>query len=154
MAMGRGGMRGGWPCAGVAMAALIAAGSASAAPVPQELAACGTIAGAGERLACFDRYLATARTEGVATADRPARNSSRPPRPAPVRDLVSTVGGVTPFGQGRWTLVLADKSVWQTYDAGAPEPRAGQPVHIRKGTLGSYIADIGGARGVVLKRVR
>ncbi|GGB40974.1 hypothetical protein GCM10011380_33060 [Sphingomonas metalli] len=143
-----------WLGDAVVAAALMTASAAWSASVPRDLVACGEIGGAAERLACFDRYLAAARTRGVETAQETSRNPARPARPATAREVVSTVGSVQPSGQGRWMLVLADRSVWQSYDAGAPAPRVGQPVHIRKGTFGSYLADIGGARGVVLKRLR
>jgi hypothetical protein len=141
----------------VAVAVMTTGSVAWSAPAPEELLACGAIAAPTERLACFDRYLAAARVQGVERderEERAPRAKARPARPAPVREVVSTVGSVSSSSQGRWTIALADGTVWQSYDAGAPEPRVGQPVHVRKGVLGSYMADIGGARGVVLKRLR
>ncbi|MFS0772503.1 hypothetical protein [Sphingomonas sp. 1P08PE] len=154
MGMGRGMVAGGSVRLAAAVALMMAASVAWSAPAPEELLACGAIAAPTERLACFDRYLAAARVQGVEREERAPRAKARPPRPAPVREVVSTVGSVSSSSQGRWTIALADGSVWQSNDAGAPEPRVGQPVHVRKGVLGSYMADIGGARGVVLKRVR
>ncbi len=154
--MGRGMVLGGeWLRRAAAVTVLVAMESiAWSAPVGRDLLACGEIAGPTERLACFDRYLAIARAQGVESAPPLPQTRAKSARPASVREVVSTVGRVLPSGAGRWTIVLADDSVWQSYDATAREPRVGQPVHIRRGTLGSYLADIGDAPGVVLKRLR
>jgi hypothetical protein len=57
-----------------------------------------------------------------------------------ITSIDSTVASAEQTGMGRWIVRLADGSIWvQTDDVPlAGRPRAGQPVHVERGALGSY----------------
>ncbi|MCZ8087204.1 MAG: hypothetical protein ACK5WW_09650 [Brevundimonas sp.] len=61
-------------------------------------------------------------------------------------------------GQGRdgWRFTLQDGSVWRQIDDEPLRvtPRAGQPVTIRRGTIGSYLLSVDGARSLRVRRER
>ncbi len=72
-----------------------------------------------------------------------------------VNQIESTVAGVGQNGDGGWTIKLADGSTWtQTDDSPiALEPRRGDKVVVRRGSLGSYFFRLGSQPGFKAKRV-
>ena len=63
--------------------------------------------------------------------------------------VLSTVGG----GIGRWALTLDDGATWvQTDGAYINTPKVGAKVHIKRGALGSYVANVNGGMGFKVKR--
>jgi hypothetical protein len=57
-------------------------------------------------------------------------------------------------GEGRWIFTLADGGVWRQIDT---EPlrfqnRAGEPVRVRRATLGSYLMVVGDSRAIRVRR--
>jgi topoisomerase IA-like protein len=55
---------------------------------------------------------------------------------------------------GKWRIRLPDGAVWQTTDSigFGSDPKAGQKIVIKRGTLGNYFLRIDGRNGVRGKR--
>lgn len=137
---------------------------------------CRTIVDAGARLACYDAKVATLADAQksddlfVASKDdiRKARrglfglslphitlfggDDDDPEDKLQVKEidaLLSGVGG----GIGRWVLTLDDGATWvQTDGAYINTPKLGGKVHIKRGALGSFIANVNGGMGFKVKR--
>lgn len=92
------------------------------------------------------------------------------PRPKPVRQpksargtaalpediatIDTTATSASPFGYDRWTIRLATGAIWRTTEAGiATAPRAGSPIHIRRGVMGGFLLRVGKGRTVRAMRV-
>lgn len=161
---------------------LMFAGSASAAGASQQdappsaiqrLLACRQIADGPQRLTCFDRESAPV-SAGLQSRDlvvvdkEKARTASRAVFGFSIpnfgglfgtKNEVSSIQGVVRSARanqyGGYTVALADKSVWsQTDDSplGLP-PRAGDPVTIRRGALGSFMMQVARQPSVKVRRV-
>ena len=136
---------------------------------------CRALASDVERLGCFDRETAAlveARARGdVVVADRgEVRRARRSlfgfdlPRlrifgEEREGDRVDRVEGVirsaTSGERGRWLLVLEDGARWQQTESRAlgRDPKPGQPVLIRRGALGGYLASVNGQIAIRVRRV-
>lgn len=136
------------------------------------LTACRTIEDGASRLACYDeatRALDEAERSGEVTIVdrnqvREARNRlfgfnvgglglfGRADRD-PVEAIEAVLRGARQDSRGAWTFTLEDGAVWRQVDA---EPliraRAGDPVRIRQGAIGSYLMSVNGARSVRVRR--
>ena len=164
------------------LAALAAASilSTQAAPVqerPETLArlmACRSIADNAARLTCFDiavGALDTAERQGdVVVIDRAGVAETRrqlfgfempslprlfgPEGAAEIDAIDSTLQSASLVGDGRWVFRLADGSVWRQIDSDRVrfQNRPGQPVRVRKATLGSFLLTVGGSRAVRVRR--
>jgi hypothetical protein len=68
--------------------------------------------------------------------------------------IEAIIAKATQLGRnGPWTITLEDGAKWvQTQGDIFPPPAPGQPIKIRKGTMGSYIANVNGQRGVQVER--
>jgi hypothetical protein len=54
---------------------------------------------------------------------------------------------------GPWTMILEDGAKWVQTDGDLfPYPKAGQPIKIRKATMGAFVANVNGQRGVHVER--
>jgi hypothetical protein len=172
-------MRNGWLVAG-ALAALLVT-SAQGRPLPQtgnpatlqSLLACRAITDSGQRLACYDKatgdFAAAVGKKEVVVIDKARANEAKKslfgfsvPNFAglfgggdEVNQIEGTVEGAHINGDGGWTIRLNDGSVWaQTDDTPvALEPRHGDKVVVRRGTLGSYFVKLGSQPGFKAKRV-
>ena len=165
---------------GTAVFAMIAATSASArervqtAPpaTVQALLGCRGIADSAQRLACYDRQSgvvaqALAKRDLVMIDRERATEAKRSVFGFSVPNFAGLMGGgelnqiegtvtsAVPNGQGGWTIKLADGSVWtQTDDAPlALEPRRGDKVTVKRGTLGSYFFKLGKQPSFKAKRI-
>jgi|CoawatStandDraft_6_1074263.scaffolds.fasta_scaffold07058_2 hypothetical protein len=141
-----------------------------------ELKACKSVAADATRLACYDRassLILAARESGDLLAldrkkvvenkrrafglagqeDRPLGGGSVD-REIVVTSLDSTIESVSSVISGRYHLVLADKTVWETTEPLMLVPRAGSPIHLKRASLGGYRASITGGRSVLVKRIR
>lgn len=144
-------------------------------PQVQGVLKCRSIAAADERLKCFD---ATVATLGSATASgnvvvvdrdsikktqRTLFGLSLPSLPffgggdgddAP-SEIKSSIRSARAYDYGKWTVMLEDGAVWQTTepDTRNPPPKAGQPITIRRGSLGSFRMTWQGARTVGARRI-
>lgn len=71
-----------------------------------------------------------------------------------VSSIETTLQGATQVGDSRWVFRLADGGVWRQIDS---EPvrfqnRPGQPVRVRKASMGSFLLTVGGSRAVRVRR--
>ena len=140
----------------------------------QRLLGCRALAGAAQRLACFDRETsaldqAMARKDLVvidrerATAARRSLFGFSVPSfggllggdDNEVKEIQSTVTAVASNADGGWTLRLADGSTWtQTDDAPLGiRPARGHKVVVRRGLLGSFRLSVNGQPGIKVKRI-
>ncbi|HVF83731.1 MAG TPA: hypothetical protein VM913_06130 [Sphingomicrobium sp.] len=141
------------------------------------ITACKRVVDQTQRLACYDSAadsLVRALQQGdVAVVSREQANRTRrslfgfavPDIPflkgrsdqPEIREIRSTVVTARPFSNGLFRIVLADgSSVWETTESVGifRDPRAGEPVTIKRGVLGSYWLKVGSQREVRARRVR
>lgn len=139
----------------------------------QRLMACRSLTEASQRLQCYDREAAAmdqaiARKELVVIDKARATQAKRSLFGFSVPNFAGLLGGgdeinqiestvVKAFqsGYGEWTVTLADGSTWQQTDDTpvALEPRRGDKVIVRRGTMGSYFFKLGSQPGFKAKRV-
>ncbi len=163
------------PCP--ALAQSTPAPAAGPPPVVQQLFECRTISDAAQRLACFDRQVAaleaaqTNREVLIADAEQ-VRETRRglfglslrgiggifgggteeAPAPDEITQLESTVSDVA-TGGGGVVMRLANGQRWVFQDGlRGRAPRAGQPIIIRRASLGGYLATIGDRAAVRVRR--
>lgn len=147
-------------------------------PLVGALEACRAIVDPTQRLACYDKEAAAlvtaAQTGDVAVVDkaeaRRARKSlfgfAMPNLPFFSGDksadevsdtLETTITRASGLGYGKFRITIAEgNAVWETTETFSTmrEPRAGDKISIKRGTLGSYVLRIGtNNRGVKGKRV-
>lgn len=140
----------------------------------ERLTACRAIADNTARLACYDNAAgaldAAERQGDLVVIDRAAVNETRrqlfgfelPTLPrlfsgADAEDLDSietTLQRGSRSSENRWIFRLSDGSVWRQIDS---EPlrfqnREGQPVRVRRASLGSFLMTIGDSRAVRVRR--
>lgn len=134
---------------------------------------CRKIADAAQRLACFDRTVATLdtaqRSKDVYIADKATMAETRRglfgfnlPRVrifgdddlgSDVKSIESTIRAVTP-GQRGYIFILEDGAKWaQTDGAYMDRPKPGSKIRIRRAALGSYMASIAGRVGFRIERL-
>ena len=167
---------------GVMASALLCAAAAPAkdkAPPPQawqDMVKCRQIADSAARLACFDAQVAkleqAASNGDLVLADRESVRKTRrglfgfsilgggllgdDKNAEEISEIDTTISSARQFGYGAWRITLADGSVWeQTDDAKLLfDPRSGNKVHLYKGPLGIYRANIDGQRAIKVRRVQ
>lgn len=167
---------------GVMASALLCGGAAGAkdkAPPPQawqDMVKCRQIADSAARLACFDAQVAkleqATRNGDLVLADRESVRKTRrglfgfsilgggllgdDKNAEEISEIDTTISSARQFGYGAWRITLADGSVWeQTDDAKLLfDPRSGNKVHLYKGLLGLYRANIDGQRAIKVRRVQ
>lgn len=147
-------------------------------PLVGALETCRAIADPAQRLACYDKEAAAlvtaAQTGEVAVVDkaeaRRARKSlfgfAMPNLPFFSGDksqdevsdtLETTITRASGLGYGKFRITIAEGgAVWETTETFSTmrEPKAGDKISIKRGTLGSYVLRIGtNNRGVKGKRV-
>lgn len=146
-------------------------------PLVNALEACRAIADPNQRLSCYDKQagaLLDAATKGdVAVVDksevRKARKSlfgfAMPKIPffsgddsadAVPDTLETTIKSASGIGYGKYRMVIAEgNAVWETTETYGTmrDPRAGDKIVIKRGSLGSYLLKIGSNRSVKGKRV-
>jgi hypothetical protein len=168
-----------WIGAGLA-AAFAASFAAADTQVPKRPAAlqavvdCRKIEDSAQRLACYDgavESMTKAEAAGdLVAVDREQRREvrrqsfgftlpslaifDRGEKPEEINKLDTTLASASHTSDGRWVFRTQDGAVWrQIDDEDLPNPpRAGDPVVIRKGMLGSFIMDVGGQRGMKVHR--
>lgn len=165
---------------GLAAAAAAAALSGQSAPAQERpealtrLMACRDVAESAARLACYDAaagaFDSAERQGDVVVIDRAVVAESRrqlfgfelptlprmfgPEGATEVSSIETTLQGATQVGDSRWVFRLADGGVWRQIDS---EPvrfqnRPGQPVRVRKASMGSFLLTVGGSRAVRVRR--
>lgn len=140
----------------------------------QRLLDCRKVAETDQRLACYDRQI-NVLSGAIASRDVVVIDKAR--ATAAKRDLFgfstpnfgglfgagsddikqieSTVSGVSNNQDGGWVLKLADGSVWTQVDdamLGLP-PRRGDKVIVKRGLMGSFYLELGKQPGFKTKRI-
>ncbi len=163
-------------------AALLSASGASARTAPntgvpasvQQLLNCRAIADSAQRLACFDRQTnvissaiasrdlvvidkvrATAAKRSLFGFSVPNFGGLFGSGSDDIKQIESTVAGVSHNPDGGWVLKLADGSIWSQVDdapLGLP-PRRGDKVIVKRGSLGSFYLELAKQPGFKTKRI-
>jgi len=146
--------------------------------VLQKLFDCRRIAEIGARAACYDAQVdafdAAERDRRVVVVDqtevRRARRSlfgftlpklrlfdgrdDKAAEAEEVQKVETTIKSARASSGGRWTIILPDDAVWvQTDDLPlSRSPKPGQPIRIRRGAMGSYLANIDGQTAIRVRR--
>lgn len=164
------------------LAALAAASTLSGQAVPAQdrpetlarLMACRGVADGAARLACFDAAAGALETAeragdvvvidraGVAETRRQLFGFEMPSLPrlfgplgaVEIDSIDTTLQSAALVGEGRWVFRLADGGVWRQIDSERVrfQNRPGQPVRIRKASLGSFLLTVGDSRAVRVRR--
>lgn len=140
----------------------------------QQLLGCRGIADSGQRLACYDRQ-ANVLSGAIASRDVVVIDKVRATAAKrslfgfsvpnfgglfgsgsdDIKQIESTVSGVSNNQDGGWVLKLADGSVWSQVDdapLGLP-PRRGDKVIVKRGLMGSFYLQLGKQPGFKAKRI-
>ena len=179
-AWGAWGAWGAW--AGIALATLASGAAAkdrgaAASPLLTALAQCRAVAGADERLRCYDaaaekigaavekKAVYVVDRSEVAKVKREQFGVKRPERGLPgvpddgdgakVDRIEGVIKAASTTRDGAWSILLADGSVWrQTDDAVlGREPRSGDTVVVREAAMGTFKMKIGGQSAIRVRRV-
>ena len=140
------------------------------------LAECQAIPTDSARLACFDtaaRQISNARKSGSLLAldrekviEQKRRQfglgdaASNPlgggeaDRVTKVTEVVTTISGVKPSSYARFSLQLANGTVWETIEPLSLMPRPGTAITIKQSGFGGFKATIKGERPILIKRQR
>lgn len=167
--------------AALMLAALTLAGPAAAqkagdgrAPILGKLADCRKIADNGQRLACFDAVAAemdVAEKKGdIVVVDREQARTVRRQafgfhmpsitlfekgeKAEEVDSLTGTVKAARMTGAGKWVIELEDGAVWAQIDATEVPfpPKSGDPVRIKKASMGSFLMIVKNQRAFRARR--
>lgn len=171
-----------WLITPVLAVAVLALGSPTSAqttaPARPELLSrlvgCRAVADSAARLACYDQTteaLDSAERQGqVVVVDRAQVTAARRQlfgfqlpsislfeqgeTAEPINAIETTLSRAVMVGEGRWLFTLADGTAWRQIDSESVNfrNRAGEPVRVRKASLGSYLLTSGGSRAVRVRR--
>jgi hypothetical protein len=144
------------------------------AAVVQKLTDCRKVADNAARLACYDAAAAaldTAEAKGdIVVVDREQARKvrrqafgfrmpsitlfERGEKPEEIDTMTGVVAAARQNGMGHWVIRLEDGATWSQVDATDlfTDPKAGQPVKIRRASLGSYLMSIGNQRAIRVRR--
>ena len=146
--------------------------------VLNQLTACRNVADNAERLACFDRQVAALvaaeQAREIAVVDRTQIRRTRRSLfglrlpdlgifgddedegedGAAVNEINSTIRSVGTNADNRMVYRLEDNSVWVQTEGRTGFPRAGEAIRIRRGPLGSFLANVAGRPAVRVVRER
>ena len=142
---------------------------------------CRSITSSEDRLACFDKRSATlaaaTNTGDLVVIDRQEVQRTRRSlfgfklpqlsflerrrgeekeheADGALKQLDTTIADVSAYGFGFWTLALTEGGTWRTSETNrALLPTKGQPISIRRGPLGGYLAMIGKRQAVRITRI-
>lgn len=143
-------------------------------PAFTKLVGCRTVADPAQRLACYDKEVAAvdsaaARQELVIVDQAQVRKARRSlfgltlpdipilgERADEAQQLIeSAIKRTWQTADGKWGFELEDGARWVQTDSRnlARDPRAGQPIRIRRAALGSYLANVNKQVGIRVRRV-
>lgn len=141
-------------------------------PVFQAVLDCEKLSDPQARLACFDRAVtalsAASKNRELAVFDRSTMREARKgifglglpslklfggDKSEEVTEIDSTISGVRTAGDGMPIFILEDGARWKQTEGRDVYPKAGQPIHIRRAALGSYMANINKQPGVRVVRL-
>lgn len=139
------------------------------------LVACRAIQDPAQRLACFDeqaQLLQTATQKGdIVMFDRATMQESKKglfglslPKiklfgsggENEIDEITGTVEAAAQYDYGRWRLTLADGSVWDQIDTEvlALDPRKGNPIVIKRASLGGFKATVNRQPPIRVRRIK
>ena len=148
--------------------------------VIETVTACRRVTDPGARLACYDgsvdKLAAASSGGGLVVLDREDVHAARrslfgfsiPKLPfletgekaEPTHKATETESEIDAVirsahlvGLNEWTIVLDSGAIWATSEAPNRDPAPGDPIHIRRAALRSYLANIHGQRAVRIRRV-
>lgn len=158
------------------------AGSAAARPAPntgmpasvQQLLDCRGVGDSAKRLACYDRQAGVI-SQAIATRELVVIDKARANQAKrslfgfsvpnfgglfgsgsdDIKQIESTIVGISHNADGGWVLKLADGSVWSQVDdssLGLP-PKRGEKVIVKRGMMGSFYLELSKQPGFKAKRV-
>jgi hypothetical protein len=144
-------------------------------PVFEELVNCRTIADPTARLACYDTKVAAIdeaeKKDELVLADKNAMKEARKglfgfsipklkifgndSKEDEKFELVAKIDSAYQASYGKWTIVLDDGARWVQIDTQVlrKNPARGMEIKIRAAAMGSYFANIDGARAIRMRRV-
>ncbi len=144
-------------------------------PVFEELVNCRSIADPSARLACYDTKVAAIdeaeKKDELVLADKNAMKEARKGlfgfsipklkifgndgKEDEKFELVAKIDSAYQASYGKWTIVLDDGARWVQIDTQVlrKDPARGMEIKIRAASMGSYFANIDGARAIRMRRV-
>jgi hypothetical protein len=144
-------------------------------PVFEELVNCRTITDPEARLACYDAKVAAIdeaeKKDELVLADKNAMKETRKGlfgfsipklkifgndgKEEEKFELVAKIDSAYQASYGKWTIVLEDGARWVQIDTQSlrKNPVRGMEIKIRAAAMGSYFANIDGARAIRMRRV-
>lgn len=144
-------------------------------PVFEALIDCRAIADAAERLACYDTRVAAIdeaeKKDELVLADKAAMKEARrglfgfsipklkifgnDGKEDEKFELTAKIDSAYQASYGKWTIVLDSGARWVQIDSEIVRktPVSGMEIKIREAAMGSYFANIDGARAIRMKRV-
>lgn len=164
------------------LAALAATATLSGQTLPPQdrpetlarLMACRSVADGPARLSCYDGAagaLEAAERQGdVVVIDRAQVSETRrqlfgfemptlprlfgPDGGQDIDSIETTLQSASQLSENRWVFRLADGGVWRQIDSERVrfQNRSGQPVRVRKASLGSFLLTVGDSRAVRVRR--
>lgn len=142
--------------------------------VVARVVACSSVAEPSERLACYDREVATmnqAQQSGdlIAMDRQQVRKTKRSLFGLALPDLgvfgddedsnstiETTIKGVGETPDGKWIFSLAEGGRWVQLDTRnfIVDPAPGQPIRIRRAAMGSYLANVNNQIAIRVRRIQ
>ena len=157
---------------GMAVAQDQAGKSPASAAAYGAVIACEAVAEPSARLACFDRTVATLaaeiRDKKVVVIDAATVREARRglfglslPRlklfdsddDEAITEIDSRITGVAFTREGKAVFVLADGSRWRQTESRQLSARIGQPINIKRGAMGGYMATVNKRSGIRVIRL-
>ena len=135
--------------------------AATPPPVFQAVIDCKAIADPAARLACYDKAVgamdAARESKDLVVADRSTMREAKRglfglslPKlklfgggdSEEVNEIESTLAAVLKGRDGYYVFTLADGARWKQTEGRDPFPKVGQAIRIRKGAMGSFLANV------------
>lgn len=165
------------------LAGLTSVAMASEKPLPrsdifQKVIDCRAISDGAQRLACYDSQVArldeAATRDEVVVVDKEQVKKARQglfgfslpslgkllggkgdeSSAAEISEIESTILSAQTVGYGEWLIVLEDGARWQQVSGElALPPKKGQPIRIKRASMGSFIANINKQPAIRVKRL-
>ncbi|MCW1382212.1 hypothetical protein OLX02_05210 [Novosphingobium sp. KCTC 2891] len=141
-------------------------------PVFQAVADCRQLTADAERLACYDRNVATMvsarENHDLVVADRATLRETKKglfgftlpklklfgnTEGEDIQEIETTISLVRPAKDGYAVFTLADGARWKQTDGGKSWAKPGDKIRIKRGALGSFMANVGNAAAVRVMRL-
>lgn len=135
---------------GASTPAIAKKSQSSADKMLDALVECQSISDVTQRLVCFDTRVNELKVARVRDKSFLASHDER----QQFTPIDATAANIAEVGEGQWLLVLSDGSIWRTTEAIRFEPKKGDKVHVAKGALGAYLANIAKERAIRVRPLR